>query len=67
MAIKTAEYYGLDQTLIQMADSSTFQQAAKRPMRTGFILDKAYRELGYQPRSFDQGIALMAEQVKNLS
>lgn len=67
MAIKTAEYYGLDQTLIQKADSSTFQQAAKRPMRTGFILDKAYRELGYQPRSFDQGIALMAEQVKNLS
>jgi dTDP-4-dehydrorhamnose reductase len=35
-------------------------------MRTGFILDKAYRELGYKPRSFDQGIALMAEQVKNL-
>ena len=67
MAIKTAEFYGLDQTLIQKADSSTFQQAAKRPMRTGFILDKAYRELGYQPRSFDQGIALMAEQVKNLS
>ncbi len=67
MAIKTAEYYGLDQTLIQKADSSTFQQAAKRPMRTGFILNKAYRELGYQPRSFDQGIALMAEQVKNLS
>jgi nucleoside-diphosphate-sugar epimerase len=28
---------------------------------------KAYRELGYQPRSFDQGIALMAEQVENLS
>ncbi len=67
MAIKTAKYYGLNEDLIQKADSSTFQQAAKRPMRTGFILDKAYRELGYKPRSFDQGIALMAEQVKNLS
>jgi dTDP-4-dehydrorhamnose reductase len=66
MAIKTAHYYGLNEKLIQKADSSTFQQAAKRPMRTGFILDKAYRELGYQPRSFDQGIALMAEQVENL-
>ncbi len=66
MAIKTAKYYGLNEDLIQKADSSTFQQAAKRPMRTGFILDKAYRELGYKPRSFDQGIALMAEQVKNL-
>lgn len=67
MAIKTAEYYGLDQSLIQKADSSTFQQAAKRPMRTGFILDKAYQTLGYKPRTFDQGIAIMAEQVKNLS
>ena len=66
MAIKTAHYYGLNEKLIQKADSSTFRQAAKRPMRTGFILDKAYRELGYQPRSFDQGIALMAEQVENL-
>ena len=66
MAIKTAKYYGLNEDLIQKADSSTFQQAAKRPMRTGFFLDKAYRELGYKPRSFDQGIALMAEQVKNL-
>ncbi len=66
MAIKTANYYGLNEKLIQKADSSTFQQAAKRPMRTGFILDKAHRELGYLPRSFDQGIALMAEQVDNL-
>jgi dTDP-4-dehydrorhamnose reductase len=66
MAIKTANYYGLNEKLIQKADSSTFQQAAKRPMRTGFILDKAHRELGYQPRSFDQGIALMAKQVDNL-
>jgi len=67
MAIKTANYYGLNEKLIQKADSSTFQQAAKRPMRTGFILDKAHSELGYRPRSFDQGIALMAEQVDNLS
>jgi dTDP-4-dehydrorhamnose reductase len=66
MAIKTANYYGLNEKLIQKADSSTFQQAAKRPMRTGFILDKAHRELGYKPRSFDQGIALMAKQVDNL-
>ena len=44
MAMKTAEYYGLDHTLIHKADSSTFQQAAKRPMRTGFILDKAYQK-----------------------
>ncbi len=63
MAIKTANFYGLPVDLIQQADSSTFSQPAKRPPRTGFILDKARRELGYQPRSFDEGIAFMAEQV----
>jgi dTDP-4-dehydrorhamnose reductase len=63
MAIKTANFYGLPVDLIQKADSSTFSQPAKRPPRTGFILDKARRELGYQPRTFDEGIALMAKQV----
>lgn len=64
MAIKTAKFYGLPTDLIKQADSSTFSQPAKRPPRTGFILDKAIRELGYQPRTFDEGIALMSKQVK---
>ena len=64
MAIKTANFYGLPVELIQQADSSTFSQPAKRPPRTGFILDKARRELGYQPRTFDEGIVLMAKQIR---
>lgn len=64
MAIKTANFYGLPVELIQQADSSTFSQPAKRPPRTGFILDKARRELGYQPRTFDEGIALMSKQIR---
>lgn len=63
MAIKTAHFYGLPTDLIKQADSSTFSQPAKRPPRTGFILEKARRELGYQPRTFDEGIALMSKQI----
>jgi dTDP-4-dehydrorhamnose reductase len=63
MAIKTANFYGLPTDLIKEADSSTFSQPAKRPPRTGFILDKAKRELGYRPRTFDEGIALMSQQI----
>lgn len=66
MAIKTADFFHLPKNLIEKADSSTFQQAAKRPPRTGFILDKAKKLLGYQPRSFDEGIALVAKQVEDL-
>jgi dTDP-4-dehydrorhamnose reductase len=67
MAVMTADYYGLDKSLLQKADSSTFTQTAKRPARTGFILDKAKKVLGYSPRTFQEGIAIMAQQVADLS
>ncbi len=59
MAIKTAEYFKLDKSLIKQADSSTFTQKAKRPARTGFVLDKAIKVLGYQPHSFEEGIGVL--------
>lgn len=64
MAIKTAEFFHLPTNLIQQADSSTFSQPAKRPPRTGFILTKAKSVLGYKPRTFSEGIALMATQIQ---
>ncbi|MES2734256.1 MAG: NAD(P)-dependent oxidoreductase [Bacteroidota bacterium] len=64
MAIKTADFFQLDKSFINLADSSTFTQPAKRPPRTGFILTKAQTELGYQPHSFEEGIAVLARQVE---
>jgi dTDP-4-dehydrorhamnose reductase len=63
MAIMTADYFELDKSLIAQADSSTFSQPAKRPARTGFVLDKARSILGYEPRSFTEGIAILAGQL----
>jgi len=63
MAIQTAAFFHLPKELIKPADSSTFSQPAKRPPRTGFILTKAKQELGYQPRTFSEGIALLATQI----
>ncbi|MCS6823883.1 MAG: SDR family oxidoreductase [Cytophagaceae bacterium] len=64
MAILTAEYFGLDKTLITRADSSTFTQPAKRPPCTGFVIDKAKHVLGYQPHTFSQGLAILAGQLQ---
>ncbi|QJW88239.1 NAD(P)-dependent oxidoreductase [Spirosoma taeanense] len=64
MAIRTADYFGLDKSLIAQADASTFTQVARRPPRTGFILDKARAVLGYEPHSFEEGIAVLANQLK---
>lgn len=60
MAIKTARYFSLDESLITKTDSSKFKQPAKRPLRTGFIIDKAKEKLGYHPHSFEQGLAITA-------
>lgn len=64
MAVMTADYFGLDKTLINETDGSQFRQTAKRPARTGFILDKPASVLGYNPRSFQEGIAFLAAQIK---
>jgi dTDP-4-dehydrorhamnose reductase len=64
MAIKTADFFQLDKSLISQVDSSNFTQPAKRPPRTGFILDKAVSVLGYNPVSFEEGIGILAEQMR---
>lgn len=63
MALQVADYFGLDKALLQRVTAATFTQPARRPPRTGFIITKARRELGYEPHSFTQGIELIARQV----
>ena len=60
MAQQVAAYFGLDATLLERVDASTFVQPARRPPRTGFLIGKAEHELGYQPHTFAEGIALLA-------
>ncbi len=63
IAIKTADFFKLDKSLIEEVDGSIFSQPAKRPARTGFVLDKAIRDLNYDPHSFEEGIAVIARQI----
>ncbi|MET4109140.1 SDR family oxidoreductase [Hymenobacter sp. UYP22] len=63
MALQVAEHFGLDASLITPVDASTFTQPAQRPLRTGFIIDKARKNLGYRPHTFAEGIALVAQQT----
>ena len=64
MAIKTADFFQLDKSLISPVDSSNFTQPAERPARTGFVLDKAVSILGYNPVSFEEGIGILVGQMK---
>jgi dTDP-4-dehydrorhamnose reductase len=62
MAILSAEYFGLDTNLIKRTNSSAFKQPAQRPKKTGLVIEKARVELGYEPKTFLEGIAILANQ-----
>lgn len=61
---QVADYWKLDKSLINPVSSKTLSQPAKRPPKTGFILNKAIRELGYKPHSFMEGLAILDSQMK---
>lgn len=63
MAIETARFFGLDASKIHKSDSTQFSQTAKRPLKTGFIIDKAVANLGYSAHSFKEGIELLSKQI----
>lgn len=62
---RVAEFWNLNKLLINPISSQSLNQAAKRPKRTGFILDKVIHDLGYNPRSFTEGLAIIDEQLKS--
>lgn len=63
MALETAAFFKLNSHYIKKVDGSIFTQPAKRPQRTGFILTKAINELGYEPRSFREGLEVLRSQL----
>lgn len=56
MALKTAEFLKLDSSHLKKVTAASFSQPAKRPLKTGFIIDKARKELGFEPLSFNEGL-----------
>lgn len=63
LALLIAEIFGLDRNLIQPVSTEALRESARRPRRTGFILDKARNLLGYQPHSLQGGLTLVRQQM----
>lgn len=62
---RVADFYDYDKSIISPISSSSLNQAAIRPPKTGFILDKAYSQLQYSPCSFEEGLAILDAQLKS--
>lgn len=65
IAIRTAEIFQLDKSHIHATDSSRFVQRAKRPLKTGLIIEKARKDLGYEPHTFTEGLQLIKSQLES--
>ena len=62
-ALKIAEVFDLDASLIRPTDGSRFSQTAARPPRTGFIILKAETELGYKPRPLTSALRQLGQRL----
>lgn len=60
---RLADFFNLAKDQIHSTSSAELGQPANRPPRTGFIIDKAINELGYDPVSFEEGLQIVELQM----
>ncbi len=65
LVYRVADFYKYDKSIVTPISSSSLNQAAKRPPKTGFILDKAKKDLGYHPHSFEEGLSFLTKQLNS--
>ena len=61
-----AKHYGYSTDNLNKISTAKLKQKAGRPPKTGFILDKSINELGYNPHSFEESLAIIDEQLKTI-
>ncbi len=64
LAYQIADFWKLDKSFINPVSSAELNQPAKRPPYTGFVIDKARKQLDYNPRSFKEGLEIVDMQLK---
>tara|TARA_B100001105_G_C22342478_1_gene421964 strand:- start:26 stop:937 length:912 start_codon:yes stop_codon:yes gene_type:complete len=63
---RIAKHYRNTTKNLNKISTATLNQKAGRPPKTGFILDKAINELGYNPHSFEECLTIIDEQLKKI-
>ena len=66
LVMRVGRFFDLDTSVVTPVKSDSLDQPAKRPPRTGFVLDKARRDLDYSPHTFEEGLAVLAGQLASV-
>ena len=56
-----AEAFNLDKSLLKPISTSTLNQTAPRPAKTGFDLSKTNKELDFYPKTFKEDLQIFKE------
>jgi dTDP-4-dehydrorhamnose reductase len=60
LVFRVADYFKLAKNQVTPIKSNTLNQAAKRPPKTGFNLDKSIKELDYKPKTLEETLHLIS-------
>lgn len=58
-SLMIADFFKLDKSLINPITTDELHQPAKRPLKSGLIIDKAKKELNYRPRTIIETLKIM--------
>ncbi len=61
--LRIADYFGLDKSLVKPILTNELHQQAARPLNSGLINLKAETELDYKPRSIEETLSLMKDEL----
>ena len=59
LVVRIGKHFGLNTDQVSKISSSTLNQAAKRPPKTGFDLSKAYQDIDYKPHTLEETLSIL--------
>jgi dTDP-4-dehydrorhamnose reductase len=65
-ALRAAEIFGYDPSMIARVTSAELQQFSVRPLHTSFIIEKAKQAFNYHPITVTQGLKLLQEELTGI-
>lgn len=63
IAYTVADFFHLDKKHIHSISTASLKQPALRPLKTGFHIDKAEKELNFHPHTLLEGLKVIEEQL----